>query len=204
MAWTKTKTSAAAGLGLLTVAGIAVIFIYSLGKPMRTIRAEWSAISGDSGQWSWAGGKIKAHTVTGDSILASSEDYGDVTFSAYASTTNREASLAIRLQDGNNGYFVVFAPANTPGNAGGFVRLVKRISGSETTLGEYQRRKMATVGKSAKIKVVAKGPLITVFLNGNKILQDRDTTFARGYIGFRIYGWVDFPCDATFSHVNFY
>ena len=88
MAWTKAKTAVVVGVCVLLAAGTAAIIIYNMGKPMRSIRAEWSAISGDSEQWSWANGKIKAHTVTGDSIFASREEYGDVTFSAVASTTN--------------------------------------------------------------------------------------------------------------------
>lgn len=203
MAWSKMKTAILAGVCVLLAAGTAALIIYNMGKPMRTIQSEWSAISGDSGQWKLENGKIKAHTVTGDSIFASREEYGDVTFSAIASTTNREASLAIRLQDASNGYLIVFAPAGTPGNGDGFIRLVKRTSNSETTVAAYQKRKLLTVGKSAKIKVMAKSSLITVFLNGEKVLQAHDTTFTTGYIGFRIYGWADFPCDATFSHVNF-
>lgn len=203
MTWTKAKTAIAVGASVLLALVTTTIILYHMGRPMRSIRAEWSAINGDSGQWSWEGGKIKAHTVTGDSIFASREEYGDVTFSAIASTTNREASLAIRLQDASNGYLIVFAPAGTPGNGDGFVRLVKRTSMNETTIAAYQKRKLLTIGKSAKIKVVAKGSLITVFLNGDKILQAHDTTFTTGYIGFRIYGWADYPCDATFSHVNF-
>ena len=203
MAWTKAKTAMVVSACLLLAAVTTTIIVYNMGKPMRTIQSEWSAISGDSGQWSLDNGKIKAHTVTGDSIFASREEYGDFTFSAIASTTNREASLAIRLQDASNGYLIVFAPAGTPGNGDGFIRLVKRTSNSETTVAAYQKRKLLTVGKSAKIKVMAKSSLITVFLNGEKVLQAHDTTFTTGYIGFRIYGWADFPCDATFSHVNF-
>ena len=206
MAWTKAKTAVVVGVCVLLAAGTAAIIIYNMGKPMRSIRAEWSAISGDNGQWNIENGKIKAHTVTGNSIFASSQEYDDVTFSAVASTTNREASLAFRMQDADNGYIVIFGPAGTPcpWNPNGLILLVKRISGSDTTILAYQKRKLATIGQSAKITVVAKGPLITVFLNGEKVLQAHDTTFTTGYIGFRIDGWADFPCDATFSHVTFH
>jgi len=206
MAWTKAKTAVVAGACLLLAAGTAAIIIYNMGKPMRSIRAEWSAINGDNGQWSFANGKIKGHSITGNSIFASSQEYGDVTFSAVASTTNREASLAFRMQDADNGYIVIFGPARTPcpWNPNGLILLVKRISGSDTTILAYQKRKLATIGQSAKITVMAKGPLITVFLNGEKVLQAHDTTFTTGYIGLRIDGWEDFPCDATFSHVTFH
>ena len=63
---------------------------------------------------------------------------------------------------------------------------------------------MLAAGKSAKIKVVAKDSFIEVFLNGANILRAHDTTFANGYIGFRIYGWEDAPCDAAFSGVTFH
>ena len=115
MAWTKAKTAIVVSAGVLLTAGTTTLALYDVGKPMRSIQSEWSAINGDSGQWSWAGGKIEGHSVTGDSIFASSQKYGDVTFSAIASTANREATLAIRLQDATNGYFVVFAPTGTPG-----------------------------------------------------------------------------------------
>ena len=205
MAWTKAKTAIVAGVCVLLAAGTTTtLTIYNMGKPMRSIQSEWSAVSGDNGQWSWAGGKIEGHSVTGDSVFASSKKYGDVTLSAVVTTPNREATLAFRLQDATNGYSVVFAPGNTPGNDGpGFVRLNKIINASETRLATYQGPRMVAAGKSAKLKVVAKGSLIEVYLNGANILRAHDTTFTSGYIGFRIYGWADAPCDATFSSVNF-
>src|ERR1035441_514311 len=203
MAWSKTKTAVVAGACLLLAAGTAAIIIYNVGKPMRTIQSEWSAISGNEGQWSWSGSTIEAHTVDGDSILASSKKYGDVTFSAIAKTTNREASVAFRMQDAVNGYILNFTPVGSPGEPNGFVRLRKRIGNDETTLAVYQGPRLVATGKSAKIKVVAKGSSIQVFLNGANVLRAHDTTFTTGSIGFRVYGWADFPCDATFSHVKF-
>ena len=203
MSWSKTKTAVVAGTCLLLAAGTAAIIIYNMGKPMRTIQSEWSTISGDSGQWVFVDGQIEAHTINGDSILASSEKYGDVTFSATAKTTNREASLAFRMQDAANGYILNFTPVGSPGEPNGFVRLRKRVGNDETTLAVYQGPRLAATGKSAKIKVVAKGSSIQVFLNGANVLRVHDTTFTTGSIGFRVYGWADFPCDATFSHVKF-
>ena len=203
MSWSKTKTAVVGGVCLLLAAGTAAIVIYNMGKPMRTVQSEWSTISGDSGQWVFADGQIEAHTITGDSILASSEKYGDVTFSAIAKTTNREASLAFRMQDAANGYILKFTPVGSPGEPNGFVRLRKRVGNDETTLATYQGPRLAATGHSAKIKVVAKGSSIQVFLNGANVLRAHDTTFTNGYIGFRVYGWGDSPCDATFSHVSF-
>ena len=204
MAWTKVKTAIVGGVCVLLAAGTTTITIYNLGKPMRTIQSEWSAISGDNGQWSWAGGKIEAHTIDGDSILASSKKYGDVTFSALVSTPNKEASLAFRMQDANNGYILNFTPVGSPGEPNGFVRLRKRVDNNETTVATYQGPRLAATGQSAKIKVVARGSSIQVFLNGANVLRMHDTTFTNGCIGLRVYGWGDSPCDATFSGVTFY
>ena len=204
MAWSKAKTAIVVGGCVLVTAGTTTLTIYNAGKPMRNIQSEWSAISGNDGQWSWSGGKIEAHTVDGDSIFASSKKYGDVTFSAVASTFNREASLAFRMQDAANGYILNFVPVGSPGEPNGFVRLRRRIGNDETTLATYQGPRLVATGKSAKIKVVAKGSSIQVFLNGANVLRAHDTTFTNGCIGFRVYGWGDAPCDATFSGVSFY
>jgi len=204
MAWTKAKTAIVVSACALLAAGTTTLTIYDMGKPMRNIQSEWSAISGNNGQWSWSGGKIEAHTVDGDSIFASSKKYGDVTFSAVASTSNGEASLAVRMQDGSNGYLAVFAPSGTVPNPDGFVRLVKRVSGNEIRLATYQGKRLPAPGKSFKIKVVAEGSSIQVFLNGANILRAHDTTFTNGYIGFRVYGWGDYPCDSTYSRVSIY
>jgi RNA polymerase sigma factor (sigma-70 family) len=204
MAWTKAKTAIVAGACVLLAAGTTTITIYNAGRPMRNIQSEWSAISGNDGQWSWSGGKIEAHTIDGDSILASSKKYGDVTFSATVGTFNKEASLAFRMQDAANGYILNFVPVGTPGEPNGFVRLRKRVGNDETTLATYQGPRLAATGQSAKIQVVAKGSSIQVFLNGANVLRAHDTTFTNGFIGFRVYGWGDKPCDATFSGVSFY
>jgi hypothetical protein len=127
-----------------------------------------------------------------------------VTYSATVSTTNREASLAIRLQDAGNGYLILFAPARTPcpWNRGGFVAVIKKSSGNETTLVSYNKRKISAIGQTARIKVIAHGPSIEVRLNGDKILQVNDSTFATGHLGLRMYGTPDYPCDATYSRVT--
>ena len=203
MAWTKMKTAVVVGACVLLAAGTTTLTIYSLGKPMRSVQSDWSVISGNEGQWSWSGSKIEAHTVDGDSIFASSKKYGDVTFSALVSTSNREASLAFRMQDASNGYILNFTPVGSPGEPNGFVRIRKRVGNEETTVAVYQGPRLAATGKSANIKVVAKGSSIQVFLNGANVLRASDTNFTSGSIGLRVYGWADSPCDATFSGVTF-
>ena len=172
---------------------------------MRSIQADWSVLSGGSNQWTFASGAVNGHSTSGDSILASRKEYGDVTFSAMARTPDREASLAIRMQDANNGYLIVFAPSGTailP--QAGYISVVKRTDGNEATLATYRGRKIPVASQTVKITAIARGSLIEVQLNGVKILQTEDETSAAGKIGFRIYGDPTFPCDATFSKVTFH
>ena len=193
------------GAGVLLAAGMATAAFYFAGNSTRTVWREWSVLQGNEDQWSFAGGKIHAHSTDGQTILASEKEYGDVTYSAIVSTTNREASMAIRMQNEGNGYLILFAPAHTPvpWNRTGFVAIIKMASGNETTLVSYKRR-LSAAGQTAKIKVIAQGSSIEVQLNGTKILQTSDSTYASGHIGLRIFGDPNYPCDSTFSRVAFH
>jgi hypothetical protein len=205
MARTKAKVAIVAGACLLLAVGTAAIILSSNSKTIRGIQSGWSVIRGDSGQWNFWNYKVEAHSTSGESILASKEQYGDVTLSADAGSSDLAASLAIRLQDARNGYFIVFAPAYTRVHPNAYIILAKRVSGRQTILASYEKQKLLTVGYSAKIKVVAKGPSIEVFLNGSKVMEAEDTTFGTGSLGLRISGYSSsYPCDATFSHVTFY
>ena len=197
MEWTKAKKTSVIGACVLA-AGTAIT-LYSLSWPIRSIPNDWSVISGDREQWKWANGKINATSTMGDSILASGKDYGDFTLSAILRANRREASLAIRMQDANNGYLIVLNPWNNAGR----ISLIKKTNGNEFTLAAYKGRVFSTRGPSAKITVTARGPLLEVLLNNVKILKATDTTFATGLIGLRIYGSPDYPCDASFASVTF-
>jgi hypothetical protein len=124
--------------------------------------------------------------------------------SAIASTTNREASLAIRMQDANNGYIIIFAPPGTPRDDAGHISLVKKTDGNEAILATYQGRAFSTMGHSAKITVTARGSVMEVHLNNVRVLRVMDASFDTGLIGLRIYGDPDYPCDATFANVSFH
>ncbi len=191
--------------GVLLTAGIATVIFYFVGNSTRTVWKEWSPLGGSSDQWSFSGGKIHAHSTAGQTILVSETEFGDLTLSATVNTANREASFAIRMQDAGNGYLILFAPAHTPcpWNRTGFVAIIKKVSGNETTLVSYNR-KMAAIGQTAKLKVIARGPSIEVQLNGTKILHANDLTFASGRIGLRIFGDPNYPCDATYSKITFH
>jgi hypothetical protein len=201
MAWTKVKTAMVIGAGVL-VAGTTTLILCNLAWPLRSIPTDWTVIDGNSEQWHWAKGKINAHSITGETILASGREYRDVTLSATAGTTNREASLAFRLQDANNGYLVIFAPAGTPREDAGCVLLIKKEEGTEVTLASYRGRVLSSLGQSAKIAVTARGSLIEIRLKDVRILRVKDTTYATGLIGLRIFGDPEYPCDSTFSNVT--
>lgn len=190
------------GLCVLLVAGITTTVLCVRGDSTRAIWTDWSVLDGDVSNWSFAGGKIHAHSESGEGIFASAREYGDVTFSATLSTTNREASLALRLQDAGNGYLILFAPTHT--HAPGFIAVIKKTSGSEKTLVIYNKGNFSAFGQTAKVKVIARGPLIDVYLNGTKKLHVSDSTFATGRIGLRLFGDPNYPCDATYSKLAFY
>jgi hypothetical protein len=60
------------------------------------------------------------------------------------------------------------------------------------------------MGQSAKITVAAQGPSFEIRLNDVTVLRVKDTTFDSGFIGLRIYGDPNSPCDATFSNLTFH
>jgi len=167
------------------------------------VAGEWTVLSGDREQWSWTTNVIFGHSTTGDSLLASTKRYGDVTIVAMVSTTNREASLALRLQDGGNGYIAVFVPDDTPG-AGGVPRitLLKRKFGKETELAMYKKAGLSGPGKPEELTFAAKGPQLEVRLNGMPVLNATDATFLSGFVGLRVYGDIGIPCDGIFSNLT--
>lgn len=199
MAWTKTKTAIVVTAGvLLTGTATVAIYNYDASRPIIGIPKDWSVLNGDAGQWTWADGKINAHSTTGDSILASNRKYRNVSVSVIADTTNRDADIALRMQDANNGYIVLFVPDDTPWAAenGSHISVVKRYDGNEVTLGSFKRRRLP---QSAKITVNARGSSIGVCLNDVPVLSVSDTTFRSGFVGLRIYGDTGKPCDGSFG-----
>ena len=206
MAWTKARTTLVVGACVLLAAGTtATINICERPRPVHGIPPDWASLGGP-GQWYWADNKINASSTSGDSILASRKIYRDVTLSAVLYTTNREASLALRVRNGNNSYIIQFVPNETPwaGANGGRIAIARRRSGRETILSAYRGPGLPFAGEPVKLTATVKGPWIGVYLNGVLLLQTTDRTFPAGRIGLRIFGDPDQPCDATFSNVTFY
>ena len=205
----KSKTaviSIIAGASVLLLAGIAAILFFTMDETIhiRGIPRDWSCLSGDISQWDSDGNAIYGHTSNGDSILASARQYDDVTFSAMVSTTNREASLALRMQDQDNGYLVIFGPDGTSTASwnGGHVWFIKRKAGQEKQLAMFNRGGLSAPGQLEKLTVVAKGSWFEVRLNNVTIMHTSDRTFATGFIGLRIYGDPKYPCDGVFSNLT--
>jgi len=202
MAWTKAKITMAIGVGVV-LAGTTTVAIYESHKavPLQNIPADWSVISGDGSQWNWTNHAIYGHSTNGDSILASTRKYGDVTLSATIGSTNRGAELVLRLQDADNGYHVVYTPDDTPWAAdnGSIIKLVRKVAGDEVDLGVFKRRKLPHV---AKITASARGPWLEVRLDDIPVIRTNDAAFASGFIGLRVYGDPVKPCDNTFSNLT--
>ena len=205
MTWTKAKMAVVTGACVLVAAGTTTITVLKANLPVHIegIPKDWSILSGDSDQWNWSNNTINGHSTNGDSILASTKQYGDVTISAIVNTTNRDADLVFRMQDAYNGYVVCFAPDGTPWAAdnGSHIQLRKRISGDESDVATFTRRGLP---QSAKLTVVARGPRIEVRWNDITVLKTNDSTFASGFIGVRVYGDPVKPSDATFSNLTVY
>jgi RNA polymerase sigma factor (sigma-70 family) len=198
MAWTKAKTAIVISAGVLLAAGTTTVAIYNIGRPIVGIPKNWSVLSGNADQWNWADGKINAHSTTGDTILASNRKYRDVTLSVVAGTTNRDADIAFRMQDADNGYFLLYVPDNTSWAAenGCYIAVIKRVAGEETEIGTFKRPNLA---ESAKITLKVRGSNIEVSLNNTPVINIYDTTFGSGFVGLRAYGDPIKPCDATFA-----
>ena len=201
MAWTKAKTAVVVGACVLLAAGTTSVAIYHSDQPIVGIPKDWSVLRGDAAQWTWTNDAINGHSTTADSILCSNGKYRDVTLSTIAGTTNRDACLALRLQDADNGYFVLYVPDNTPWAAenGCYIAVIKRLAGEETEIGTFKRHGLA---ESAKITASAKGSNIQVRLNDVSVINVRDTAFSSGFIGLRVYGDTIKPCDATFAKLT--
>ena len=204
MAWTKMKTAIVTGAVVLLTAGTATVILSHRDLSLRGIPKDWSVINGTADQWGWNNNAIYGHTTNGDSILASTRQYGDVSVSAMVSTTNREATLALRLQDADNGYLAVFVPDGTPAaiTDTSKITLMKRKAGEEQELAILKRRRLSAPGQLEKFTFTANGSHLEIRLNDVTILKANDTTFTSGFIGLRVYGWGDMPCDGVFSNLS--
>lgn len=207
MARTKIKTVIGVSLCVVAVGLTALTLNRLMDHSIRNRPPDWSTFAGDPDVWHWADGKIETHNQFGDSLLLSSNEYGNFTMSVIAGSKTREASLAVRMEDADHGYLIVFCPAGTPWaqHNGPQLSLIKRVpqnggGNREEILATVRGKKtLAEVGSKAKIDVIAHGPSIKVHLNGKPALEAIDDTYRAGHIGFRTYGNEIDPCDASYA-----
>jgi alpha-L-rhamnosidase len=109
-------------------------------------------------------------------------DWGDVTietmFEIRANPHHVSAAgLAFRARDAANAYMVELA-------LDGKFQLIKRENGKDRTLSEKTLASPLTDGMRYRLKVVAKGDLITTWLDDVIVDKTRDATFQVGRVGF--------------------
>jgi hypothetical protein len=149
-------------------------------------------------------GSIRAHTDAGESILTLPGKHADVDLRATVSTNNREASLVFRVQDAANLYEVVFVPDGVAVNNGanGSLTLRKRVGHGEQDLGTAHPTEFPALGQSARLRVVAVGSSIQVYLNDALVISASDSTLKSGRAGLRINGGSNISNDALFTQVS--
>ena len=112
--WKKMRTPAIVAVVLAAL--IFASFHYGIWNSTKTIWKHWTAVSGSQAQWSFANGKLTGNGAAGQSMLVSPGKYNDVTFSATVQLTGGEGAIAIRMQDADNGYYIILGGG---GGAGG-------------------------------------------------------------------------------------
>ncbi len=208
---TLTSTPAPTPTGTPTSSGTPATTPTSTGTPTSAATptppasdcTDWSVIGTGNAEWQCHANSVQGHSATGDSILVSRNRYADVTISADVRTTNREASLAVRMQDAGNGYIAILTPNGSSRNNGNEgLWLARRVAGSEQYLGSYHGAGLPLLGESANFTVSAVGSLIEVRLNDQIVLSIYDTMFTSGSVGLRIDGDSAFPNDASFTNIS--
>ena len=159
------------------------------------------------GLWTCANNVVKAYSIDGNGFLLSKAVYRDAYFEATVSTKDREASLAIRMQDEDNGYIVVLVPGNTlwakkVSSGSGYSDFRIRKNGQESSLTKYNYNiSIPNAGELITLSVLASGSSFQVYINGKLAIQAYDETFKEGRIGLRIFGGSDIPCNSTFTNL---
>jgi alpha-L-rhamnosidase len=108
--------------------------------------------------------------------------WGDVTVeTCFELRTNPHhvaaAGVAFRAQDARNAYLAEFA-------LNGTFRLIQRKGGTDKVLSEKKLAGPLMDGTRYKLKIEAKGNLITTLLDGTVVDETRDDAFATGRVGF--------------------
>ena len=87
------------------------------------------------------------------------------------------AGVAFRAQDSRNAYLAEVA-------LDGAFRLIRRVDGKDSVISERRLASALTDGQTYSFEIEARGPVLTLRLDGNVIDETRDETFATGRVGF--------------------
>jgi hypothetical protein len=164
--------------------------------------AGWAVTVGD-GDWECQSGTSARISVTsGEHMVLRNEVLADAVIEADVSTLNREASLVMRAQDGDNAYVVVFIPEGTAFPAA--VLLLRKVAGSYVLLANAPLPEPVQTGEGAHLSVQMIGSQMQVRFNGEMIIDVSDPTFASGKVGLRAFADNQGSCDAFWETRNYY
>jgi len=156
------------------------------------------------GQWAFEQlNDITGSVNNGDGLLLFESHLTDFAFTADVLAENREASLALRMQDARNGYILIFVPTGSRGGNAGLY-LVRRTNGRETTLA-WTQTNLPSIGEWANLAISVTEYHFVVSLNGQVLINYTDQNSSRipsGAVGFRVYGDRQSPCSARFRLVE--
>lgn len=146
-------------------------------------------------QWYLEGGKLIQYSniyrsgswetyYQGTHAVAGSPAWGDYSLQATVKPTDDDGwGMIIRYVDKENYYR--FLTVQDPGNNGPFMRIDKVVKGTPQVLAE--RKDALPYNTAYQMKFEAMGPMLTVYVNGAKALEARDSSFAAGKVGFMTY-----------------
>ncbi|MBD8068721.1 GH32 C-terminal domain-containing protein [Bacillus sp. PS06] len=145
-------------------------------------------------KWTFTENGIRG-THTSDANYIAKETAGDFTYEAemMLGESGGAGSILFRAsEDGRNGYYFNLDP-----NMKAF-RLFYKVDGS------FQERMVIKKvpafiqpGKTYQVKIEAKGPHIQIIVDGQKIMDVQDGTFAEGHFGLNVFGG-----QATYQNVH--
>lgn len=187
-----------AGTAVITAAtpngkAAASVRVQVFGGEFRTSLSGWTK---DLSMASWLAGEDGIRgSYSGDAQYIAAEQAGDFTYEAdmKLGTAGGAGSLLFRASaDGRSGYYLNLDPNMKS------VRLFYKIGGRFE-----ERQVLAKVpafiqpDRIYHLKIQADGPHITVYLDGQKLMDVRDGTFADGHFGLHVFGGT-----ASYQNVN--
>lgn len=163
------------------------------------IGAEWTLVDDPdpygTSQWYLEGGKLIQYSniyrsgswetyYQGTHAVAGSPVWGDYSLQATVKPTDDDGwGMIIRYVDKENYYR--FLTVQDSANNGPFMRIDKVVKGTPQILAV--RKDALAYNTAYQMKFEAMGPMLTVYVNGAKALEARDSSFAAGKVGFMTY-----------------